>query len=56
MHELGIVFEVVKVVEQVAVEQNLPAEEWDRPMDVVLTELETIPITAGYPGRLGEGK
>ena len=25
MHELGIVFEVVKVVEQVAVEQNLPA-------------------------------
>lgn len=38
------------------VEQNLPAEEWDRPMDVVLTELETIPIKAGYPGRLGEGK
>lgn len=25
MHELGIVFEVVKVVEQVAVEQHLPA-------------------------------
>ena len=25
MHELGIVFEVVKLVEQVAVEQQLPA-------------------------------
>lgn len=25
MHELGIVFEVVKLVEQVAVEQHLPA-------------------------------
>ena len=34
------------------VEQALPAAEWDMPMDVVVTELETIQTKAGFSGRL----